>query len=84
MTYHSETNKPMKYNKKPKNNKRKEPSKQKAKLIMDSKIHHTQKKRMLAHSHHHSKKHLNFMMGKMMNGETFKDSHNMALMSIGK
>ena len=40
---------------------------------------------MLAkHKEHHTKKHMDFMIQKMMSGKTFKQAHNMAQKKVGK
>jgi len=44
----------------------------------------TQKELMKTHSNHHTKKHLNFMKKKMLEGFCFQQSHELAKKNIGK
>jgi len=73
----------MPYHYKPKNS-NKPPTTVKANIINKSNLHHTQKARMLKHSHHHTKKHLEFMIRKMNQGHTFAQSHMSAMNKVGK
>lgn len=44
----------------------------------------TQKELMKTHSNHHSKKHLDYMKKKMLEGFCFQQSHELAKKNIGK
>jgi len=39
---------------------------------------------MKKHSVHHTKKHMNFMTKKMMDGSTFTQAHKLAMKKVGK
>ena len=60
------------------------PSKMKQNIINKSSIHHTQKRRLMEHALHHTKRHLDFMIGKMERGASFNQSHMEAMNKIGK
>lgn len=68
-------------NKKKKSN---PPSKIKQNIINRSGIHSVQKRRMMEHAAHHTKNHLNFMIGKLENGARFSEAHNMAMNRVGR
>jgi|TARA_B100001093_G_scaffold518127_1_gene601928 hypothetical protein len=44
----------------------------------------TQKELMKTHSNHHTKKHLDYMKKKMLEGFCFQQSHELAKKNIGK
>jgi len=44
----------------------------------------SQKKQMQRHKIHHTKRHLSKMATLMRNGKTFKQSHGIAMRSVGK
>ena len=44
----------------------------------------TQKELMKIHSNHHTKKHLDYMKKKMLEGFCFQQSHELAKKNIGK
>ena len=43
-----------------------------------------QEKRLSKHKVHHSKKHMDFMTKKMMDGSTFTQAHKLAMKKVGK
>ena len=43
-----------------------------------------QESAMRRHSQHHTKKHMDFMTKKMMDGSTFSQAHKLAMKKIGK
>tara|TARA_A100001388_G_C28592528_1_gene414135 strand:+ start:223 stop:402 length:180 start_codon:yes stop_codon:yes gene_type:complete len=44
----------------------------------------TQKRQMSAHKTHHTKAHLRKMATEMRKGKSFKQSHNIAMRSVGR
>lgn len=92
----SEKNTPLRQQSRPKENMKKPskrkptkkkannpPSKMKQNIINKSSIHHTQKRRLMEHALHHTKRHLDFMIGKMERGASFNQSHMEAAQQIG-
>jgi len=70
--------------KKKKGKKSNPPSKIKQNIISKSGIHHAQKRRLMEHALHHTKNHLNFMIGKMERGDSFAKSHMSAMNEVGR
>ena len=56
----------------------------KTNLINKSGINSMQKKRLIEHSVNHSKRHINFMLGKIENGQKFSEAHMLAQKVVGK
>ena len=89
MPYHKKNNPHNKHNKK-KDNKKKDNKKKKTvgsskqKSILNSKMHHTVKKKMMDHAIHHTQNHLNFMIGKIENGKKFSEAHLLAQKAVGR
>ena len=44
----------------------------------------TQKELMKTHSNHHTKKHLDYMKKKMLEGFCFQQSHDLTMKQVGK
>ena len=81
--------KPKKMKKAPKKpvksaDKLKKGGKVKTNLINKSGINSMQKKRLIEHSVNHSKRHINFMLGKIENGQKFSEAHMLAQKVVGK
>jgi len=77
-------NNPHNSTKKKKGKKSNPPSKIKQNIISKSGIHHAQKRRLMEHALHHTKNHLNFMIGKMERGDSFAKSHMSAMNEVGR
>ena len=53
-------------------------------LITKSGIHSSQKKKLMDHAVDHSKRHINFMIGKLENGSKYSEAHMLAQQTVGK
>lgn len=60
------------------------PSKQMQNIINKSGLHHVQKRVLMKHSNHHTKKHINMMINFIKKGSTFRDSHIKTINKLSK